>query len=215
MNVPFKAFCCQGDRINPANIICIVRVILAFVAIYLLLEVKGTTGNLCASGIIFVAIMLDAVDGMVARWFGFEGEVGKLSDLYADHIVANIFWVSFSSLGLISVWVPLITTTRDMIVDWLRQVYSSATGMNGFQQVDSSRFKWIVSSRFMRAFYAGLKLCSWSGLVLSLFFSVMTPYVQVLIGITVVVCLLRAIPSISVSWRYVVYFWADREKKES
>ena len=190
-------------QINPANFISVFRIFLVFVAVYLLVEDGGKNGTLVAASIIALAVMLDAVDGMVARTFGFEGEVGKISDLYADHIVANVIWVTLAFIGLVPVWVPLITTTRDFAVDWLRQAGSFCTGLNGFEQVEESHFHWLVSSRWMRASYGVLKLASW-GLALASIFLPIGAIFPIVVWMTVVVCLLRAFPAFSASWKYVL-----------
>ena len=124
----------------------------------------------------------------------FRGEVGKLSDLYADHIVANAVWVTLAFLDLVPIWVPLITTTRDLVVDWFRQTGAFCTGLNGFEQVENSRFRWLVSSRWMRASYGGLKLVVWGFALASIFMS-LGVVLPLIVWVTVAVCLLRALPS--------------------
>ena len=60
-------------RINPANLISVFRALLVFVAVYLLVEVGGRNGTLAAASIVAFAVLLDAIDGIVARAFGFQG----------------------------------------------------------------------------------------------------------------------------------------------
>ena len=190
-------------RINPANLISVFRTLLVFVAVYLLVEVGGKNGTLTAISIIAFAILLDAVDGIVARVFGFEGEAGKLSDLYADHIVANTVWVTLAFLDLVPVWVPPITTTRDLVVDWFRQAAALCTGLNGFEQVENSSLHWLVSSRWMRASYGGLKLAAW-GLVSVSIMMPIGPLLPIVIWVTVTVCFFRAFPTLLMNWKYVM-----------
>lgn len=191
-------------KINPANIISVFRVIMVFVAVYFLLEVPTSFGKIFALTIISFAVLLDAVDGKIARKFGFEGEVGKLTDLYADHMVANIIWVSLAFLGLVSPWIPLIATTRDMAVDFFRQVVAAATGLNGFQQVAEVSTGWLSGSRPMRFGYGFLKLVAWAA-ALSLFYFPVHTAVSCLVWLTLFVCLLRAIPAFQAGWRHVVF----------
>lgn len=190
--------------VNPANVICIIRALLAFVAVGLLIE-DGSRLIVCT--LVFTSVILDAVDGIVARWFGFDGEVGALTDIYTDHIIANALWVLFAVVGVIPIWVPLLTTTRDMVVDYCRQVTAVVTGQNGFQQVGCSRLRWIVSSRFMRAFYAGCKLVSWCLLVIAplVASTYLDTFLMYLVWFTCFLCIIRALPAMSVSWRYVIF----------
>jgi len=188
-------------RINVANLISIARAFLAFVAAGLLLYGDGESFAVAAASVIFIAVFLDALDGHIARKFGYQSKVGELTDLYTDHILANTVWVVLSYFGFVSVWVPLTTTTRDLIVDWFRQAGFTVTGLNGFEQVRLSRFQWIVSSRHMRALYGGLKACSWVGLLVL----PMESQMPIVVWITVAVCLLRSFPSISVNWKHIVF----------
>lgn len=190
--------------INPANAISIARTIMVFASIYLLLEIQGDVANVTALIIITIAVLLDAVDGKIARLFGFQSETGILTDLYADHIVANLIWVSLAFLGLVPIWIPLIATTRDLVVDWFRQVGSIKTGLNGFEQVTSLSFGWISASRTMRGLYGELKLVVWGLALLSIYFPLPT-LVSLLAWTTLGICLLRAFPAISASWRFVVF----------
>ncbi len=190
--------------INPASAISIARTIMVFASIYLLLEIRGDVANVTALIIIAIAVLLDAVDGKIARAFGFQSETGMLTDLYADHIVANLIWVSLAFLGLVPIWIPLIATTRDLIVDWFRQVGSIKTGLNGFEQVTNLSFGWISASRTMRGLYGGLKLVVWGLALLSIYFP-LPKLVPLLAWTTLGICLLRAFPAISASWRFVVF----------
>lgn len=147
-------------------------------------------------------MLLDAIDGKVASVWGYDDEVGKLSDLYADHIFANVIWVALASLGLVSVWIPLVTTTRDLVVDWFRQASAVRTGLNGFQQVRASGWRWVVSSRTMRFLYAGAKVVVWCAAVIGLYFPI-SGMIRMLVGLTVGLCLLRAIPAVTAGWRHV------------
>jgi len=181
-------------NINPANLISIIRVAMIFVAVYFLLEVSTSQGNFIALIIISAAIVLDAVDGKVARKFGYQDEVGKLTDLYADHVVANLIWVTLAFIGVVPVWIPLIATTRDMAVDFFRQIISIQTGKNGFEQVVNLPTGWLSASRSMRFVYALLKLGVWALALTAMYFPI-TTIVNYLAWLTLFVCLLRAVPA--------------------
>ncbi|MFA6908908.1 MAG: CDP-alcohol phosphatidyltransferase family protein [Patescibacteria group bacterium] len=191
-------------RINPANAISVLRACFAFWIAYLLLEVRTSPALVIAAAAVLVAILLDAFDGVIARQYGCMSKIGELSDIYADHILANVLWVTLAYLGSVSIWVPLVTTTRDLTVDCMRQVHQCATNQNGFEQVRQTRLHWVVDSRFMRAFYGALKMFSWMACIVSLYYPV--GYVlQILVLFTVGICFVRAIPAVAASWRHVIF----------
>ena len=195
--------------VNRANQLCLIRFLMAVIAVFILYYLPGPKNSLLAASLIFTSVLFDAVDGALARKLGISGEIGSLTDIYTDHAVANTLWIAFAVFGCISLWVPIITSTRDLLVDYLRQITAVATGKNCFAQVANQKFSWLVSSRFMRAFYGSLKLTSWCLLALSCYLNaylleLIIPY---LIWSTCLVCIIRAIPSISVGWPYAVYYW--------
>lgn len=196
-------------RVNPATAVTIIRVLMIFVAIVIIRLAVSKGLVFTAAIIVAMGIVLDALDGKIARLCGCQDEVGKLSDIYADHIVANAMWVTLAVSGLVPLWVPLVTTTRDLVVDWFRQATAIRTGLNAFQQVEISRFRWIVSSRMMRGGYATMKLMAWVGLILSAYLTVSEVGLQVLVVSTVIICIVRALPCIKSGWKHVLVL-ADR-----
>lgn len=176
---------------------------LALVASYLLIRGGRTAELTIALVFIAIVVVLDAADGIVARKYGYTGEIGASSDLYADYIVSNIFWVTFASLGMVSAWIPIIATTRDLLVNWLRQAGLTATKENNVKRSKKLNFEWLTKSRIMRASYAGLKLVSWCGLVLSLILPIRLP-MQEIIWLTIIVCIVRSLPVLTTNWRFVI-----------
>ncbi len=183
-----------------ANMICVVRIVSSFVAAAFLLQMPTASGKYLALIVMASSIFLDAVDGKIARYFGQDDEIGTLADLYADHIFANAVWVCLASLNLVSVWVPLLTTSRDLVVDWFRQS-QYILSRNGFSQVGESRIGWLCTSRQMRALYGGAKVVAW-GLILMPFASPLV--ITTAIWIAVTLCMVRALPPITHGWHSVL-----------
>ena len=103
-----------------ANLISLFRVILAF---YLLLmldyQSQNSTFYWTAVGLTLAVILLDALDGWVARKFNEASKIGSIIDILGDRIVENAYWIVFAFYGWIGVWVPLIVMTRSFVCDTL------------------------------------------------------------------------------------------------
>ncbi len=191
-------------RINPANIISIARAGTAFWVVFLLIEVQTYPAALLAVALVSIAVLFDALDGVIARAFACESKIGEACDICADHILANLLWIGLAQLGCVSVWVPILTSTRDTLVDCMRLAQLYATHLNFFEQVGETRFRWIVSSRCMRGGYGALKLLSWIACIVSLHHPI-DHLLQALVALTLIVCFIRAIPAVAASWRYIIF----------
>ena len=166
----------MGTKINLANFTSVFRVGIAFLAIAALLQ---------GDGIIFmvtiaVSVFLDVVDGILARWLRCQSHFGETLDHTADYIVANSVWIALAGVGLLPIWIPIITIARDLFVSFQKKT-------------SKTKFQWLSSSRKMRALYGTLKLISWEVIVLNTFFSV--PFASEVAWVTVVLCLIRALPT--------------------
>jgi CDP-diacylglycerol---glycerol-3-phosphate 3-phosphatidyltransferase len=142
-----------------ANAITIGRVIMLFVAIAMLYYGDVTTISFAAI-LVGVAIMLDGLDGYVARKYGKTSKLGAAFDIAGDRIAENALWVVYAHLHLIGVWIPLLVLTRGFLVDALRAV-SYGEGMTPFGESNMMRSpitRWLTAGRFMRALFGWSKL---------------------------------------------------------
>jgi len=73
-------------------------------------------------------------------------------DIATDRTLEYVLWVVYAHLGLIPVLVPIIVLIRGTAVDAVRSVRMKS-GLSAFDQIQSPLSKFLVSSRFMRAFY--------------------------------------------------------------
>ena len=138
-----------------ANIITIAR--FPLLLIYLLLLYFGNTSlQLWNVPFIVIIFFLDTIDGWVARKRDETSLLGSVLDIATDRTLEYVLWVVYAHLGLISVAVPLIVLTRGVSVDAVRSV-GMKTGFTAFDQIKSPLNRFLVGSRFMRAFYGTVK----------------------------------------------------------
>jgi CDP-diacylglycerol---glycerol-3-phosphate 3-phosphatidyltransferase len=154
-----------------ANLITVGRIILLFITIgiiYILTPVAVLIGLLLT----IVVFASDALDGYVARRRGSASEFGAVFDIAGDRIVENVYWVVLAHLGLVPIWMPLVTIVRSFVVDGLRSM-ALAQGKTAFGEktMMTSRFgTWLAASRFNRAVYGVVKVVAfcWMLLILAL-----------------------------------------------
>jgi CDP-diacylglycerol--glycerol-3-phosphate 3-phosphatidyltransferase len=183
-----------------ANVITIAR--FPLVLIYLLILYSGnSTAQLWNVPFIIVIFLLDTFDGWVARKRGETSLLGSVLDIATDRTLEYILWVVYAHLGLIPVAVPLIVLTRGVTVDAVRSV-GMKNGLSAFDQIQSSRNRFLVGSRFMRAFYGIVKGAAAGFLTLavplvslrSLWSAPVYAAGLVFTWISVIICLLRGFP---------------------
>jgi CDP-diacylglycerol---glycerol-3-phosphate 3-phosphatidyltransferase len=100
---------------NIANIVTIVRILMAPVFIWLLLADAGHDGVLrwVAAVLFLVAILTDSVDGFLARRQNLVTDFGKLVDPIADKILIGGALVALSILGELWWWVTIVILVRE------------------------------------------------------------------------------------------------------
>ncbi len=141
------------------NIITLVRILLSFFVVVLF---QGNfEWRISAVVLTIVVIYLDSLDGIVARKLGESSDFGALFDITGDRIVEHVFWIFFTFLGLVSVWVPIIFISRSFLIDTLRTVAFSVEGKTPFGEKSMMRSHFthfLTASRFSRAVYGGAKV---------------------------------------------------------
>ncbi len=137
-------------ELNLPNFISIFRVFLLCAALYFFKE-----SPIYLSFSIAVVIILDVVDGIVARKLHQESKNGPLVDIIADRAVELIALFIFAYWGLISYIFPIIFLIRGALTDFLRllnSIYFNAHPLS-LGKADSRR---------SRAIYATLKLITFA-----------------------------------------------------
>ena len=134
-----------------ANIITVARFPLLF--IYLGILYYGNQTLMFWDVLLIIIIFnLDSLDGWVARKLNEASLLGSVLDIASDRTLEYVLWVVYAHLGLIPVLVPIIVLIRGTSVDAVRSVRMKS-GLSAFDQIQSPLSKFLVSSRFMRAFY--------------------------------------------------------------
>lgn len=150
-----------------ANFISIFRVVLMFVAVYLIIALPNSvTAYIWALILTILAFALDGVDGWVARKFHEESKLGALLDIMGDRIVENTYWILFAVQGWISIIFPLIALTRGFVTDTIRSA-AMEKDYTPFGMQKNAICKFRTGSRFMRISYAVAKVVAFIVIVAS------------------------------------------------
>lgn len=207
-----------------ANLLTILRMILAVIAIEFLFT--GSPGfSIAAVFLTLIVIILDGLDGYVARKLNEQSKFGSVFDILGDRVVENLYWIAFAVIGTVGVWVPMVVVTRGIITDGLRSI-ALAQGYTAFG--DSTMMKnkfchFLTASRFSRAVYGVAKTLVFLMLIIAyipnfeyydavsvnqfVLYSNIQPYLitvaDVLVYITVAMCVIRGIPVLFESKRFL------------
>ncbi len=138
-----------------ANFITILRMLIVIVIICMLF-VQSTPVYIAAVIMTAIAMWMDGLDGYVARKFNETSKLGAVLDILSDRVVELVFWITFSTLGWLPVWIPLVVTVRGVITDGLRSVAleQGYTAFGSSTMMQSPIGKFIVTSNFSRFTYA-------------------------------------------------------------
>jgi CDP-diacylglycerol---glycerol-3-phosphate 3-phosphatidyltransferase len=190
-----------------ANWITLSRLPLLFAGLALL-YLAPPAGQLAAVVLLFVGLMLDTVDGVVARRRGITSLIGSVLDIAADRTYELALWTSLADLGLVPVALPLAVVARTALTDALRSV-GVAQGTPPLEQSRGRIARIVVSSPVMRIAYSAGKVVSFCGFALAralggfpagsslaLAGAAMLAPLRVIAWLTVGLCVLRGLPVI-------------------
>ncbi len=127
---------------NLPNKITITRIFLAFIVLILLIfpfyqidfhfptylvfgKVTLDLKYIIAGGLFIIASITDFLDGYIARSRNLVTDFGKVADAIADKILVNGVLIALAVNGTISVIIPVVIVTRDIIVDSIKMVAGS------------------------------------------------------------------------------------------
>jgi phosphatidylglycerophosphate synthase len=174
----------------------------------------GSPGlRLAGVALLFLGLMLDTVDGMVARKTGQTSLFGSVLDIAADRTYELVLWVCFADLRMIPVAIPLIIIARTTLTDAFRSI-GVGQGAAPFAQHRTALGRFLVGSTWMRTGYAVTKTTTFCGLALAQAFSglppetafarsvpVMMTVLHVTAWLAVAFCVFRGLPVIISSLR--------------
>jgi phosphatidylglycerophosphate synthase len=169
--------------------------------------------QVAGAGLLFLGLMLDTVDGVVARKTGQTSLLGSVLDIAADRTYELVLWVCFADLGMIPMIIPFVIVARTTLTDALRSV-GVARGTAPFAQQPSGLGRFLVASSWMRTGYSASKIVTFCGLALAhalsglpsagLLAEAEGPFIRTLrltAWLTVVLCVARGLPVVSGSLR--------------
>ena len=193
-----------------ANAITLSRIGI-LISIFVFLDSGTLNGHLLALILSVLLIVLDGVDGMVARFFKEVSEVGGMLDIAVDRIVENCFWIYFTARGILPVWIPMLVISRGFLTDGVRSV-ALAKGMTAFGEktFQSRAGRALVTSRASRALSGLSKVLSFISLIIihalplpgaeayisSEWHPIVISWGYGIVYLTVAYCILRGIPVI-------------------
>lgn len=201
----------KSEDIKMANFITMIRVFFSFIVV-LLLMCKTQSCYIAAFILTAIVIWFDGLDGYIARKFNEASKFGAMLDILCDRIVECIYWIVFAALGWISLWIPIIVVTRGLITDGLRSLAMEQgyTAFGSSTMMQSKIGKFIVASNFCRFTYAVTKAFAFALLILANVpgglngaSNAIAPYAYGCAYIAVLFCVVRGIPVILESDRFI------------
>ncbi len=213
-----------------ANLLTILRMILAVVAIEFLFTGNPAL-NITAVFLTLFVIILDGLDGVVARALNEQSKFGSVFDILGDRVVENLYWIAFAVIGTVGVWVPMVVVTRGILTDGMRSIALSQgyTAFGSSTMMKNKLCHFLTASRFSRAVYGTAKTLVFLMLIIayipnlefyngmsveifSIYGSIQPCLIKiadVLVYVTVGMCIIRGIPVLIESKRFL-----DNDKQQ-
>lgn len=141
-----------------ANAITFIRVAIAIVGLSII-QISPML-NLISIFFIILSMLLDALDGFIARCLNTTTLNGSIYDILADRIIENIFFIYFAAFSLFSFWFAIIIIIRGLTIDAIRTLYL-ARGKTAFGASTFHTLPWaklLTCSKLSRGSYNTLKM---------------------------------------------------------
>ena len=135
------------------NIVCYLRVLLCWLSMWFFL---ANANELIFFVAILLVMLMDALDGFLARKLNQATEFGAKLDIYSDRLVELSYWLFFALIHRVGLWVFVIFLIRGIVVDYL-----------SFKRKEALGDSWLRSSRFMRFVMGLTKILSFIALILA------------------------------------------------
>ena len=176
------------------NSITTFRILLAVIAVCFLQLNK--TFQLTAMILIPIVMILDLLDGVVARKTQTNTLFGSVYDIAADRFIEYLFFIFFATQSICSFWIVVIIIARGMSLDVIRS-FALCRGKTAFGKTSMHQELWadfLTNSRFSRGLYNTLKTLSFFFMAWQLYADLQSIWIQALVWLTVLWAILRAIP---------------------
>jgi CDP-diacylglycerol--glycerol-3-phosphate 3-phosphatidyltransferase len=188
-----------------ANSITFIRLILLLVLVLSIYWADPSWQRANMPLLIFIMV-LDALDGWVARKFNETSLFGAVFDIAVDRIVETVLWVVLAHNGLVPIWAAIVFIVRGNIVDTIRNSSAASKGVAPFDMMQSPLGRLLVGSRVMRGSYNTVKIVTF-GWVLMIqpmpavypgYWSAMAGWAgavtAVLVWLSAILCIVRGLP---------------------
>jgi CDP-diacylglycerol--glycerol-3-phosphate 3-phosphatidyltransferase len=200
------------------NKVTALRVFAGFAAVGLFGH--GNGANFAALALTVASIVLDALDGHIARKKHLATPLGAQIDILGDRLIENMFFTYFAVVGMVSLWLPLFFFARGATTDLLRSLALKAgySGWRGNAMLHTWWGRTFVASRWSRGLYAALKCACFCYLGLELALTrgpvallgtiageaplTIRAIAQALTWATAAFCLLRGLPVLVEGWQF-------------
>ena len=91
--------------------------------VYFVFDMMTVNLMYIVAGVLFlIAALTDFLDGYVARSKNLVSDFGKFMDATADKILVNGLLIILAHHGFISIVIPVVVITRDIVVDGVRMI---------------------------------------------------------------------------------------------
>jgi cardiolipin synthase len=110
------------------NVLCVIRILLVYPVAHFI--VLGRYVD--ALSLIAIAAFTDALDGFLAKRFGWTSDLGTILDPLADKLLLMTLFVCFSVAGLAPWWLTALVLARDLVIGFGALTYRALFGdLNG------------------------------------------------------------------------------------
>jgi cardiolipin synthase len=94
------------------NALCVVRMLLVMPLAWLLAHAQYQTALI----VLVVAAVTDALDGFLAKRFGWMTDLGKVLDPVADKLLLVTIFITLSVVHLVPLWLTVLVVLRDVVI---------------------------------------------------------------------------------------------------
>ncbi|HEX9934865.1 MAG TPA: CDP-alcohol phosphatidyltransferase family protein, partial [bacterium] len=153
--------------LNWPNRVTLIRIGLLFALVALVYD-QRIVPRLMAATLAVLVIVMDWLDGYLARKLKESTVLGSVLDIAGDRIIESVLWICLADLRLVPVWIPIVVISRDILTDGIRG-YVLRFGYTAFGEktmMRTSLGRFLTGSPVMRTSYAVLKAVTFGLLLL-------------------------------------------------
>jgi CDP-diacylglycerol--glycerol-3-phosphate 3-phosphatidyltransferase len=153
--------------LNWPNRVTLIRIGLLFVLVFLVYR-QSVWARFLAAGLAVLVIVMDWLDGYLARKLKESTLLGSVLDIAGDRIIETVLWICLADLRLVPIWIPIVVISRDILTDGIRG-YVMRFGFTAFGEKTMMRTplgRFLTGSPVMRTSYAILKAVTFALLLL-------------------------------------------------